>query len=70
MTEAEFVAHMADPEWRLRHLYKIMGRRRGAEENYVLAMKLNPDGEDARGELSRMGWTRAAKVASHSSSDT
>ena len=26
MTEAEFVAHMADPEWRLRHLYKIMSK--------------------------------------------
>lgn len=26
MTEAEFVAHMADPEWRLRHLYKIMDK--------------------------------------------
>ena len=24
MTEAEFVAHMADPEWRIRHLYQIM----------------------------------------------
>lgn len=48
-----------DTYLQLGHLYKVMGRRRSAEENYTFAFKLNPEGDDARSELSRMGWSTA-----------
>lgn len=47
----------ADTHLQLGHLHKIMGRTREAEEDYLRALERLPACEDARLELSHMGWS-------------
>jgi glycosyltransferase involved in cell wall biosynthesis len=47
----------ADTHLQLGHLHKVMGRAREAEDDYLRALERQPACDDARAELTHMGWS-------------